>query len=116
MWGQSALTTLTGLGRGSNCAEALCAMARAYICDHTELPENPYGGWKESMMADEDLASAANVYLLSLGKNITAGKFLDFFHDPEVRAEHGIDKKISLSTACRYLDDLGYRFSAPKKG
>ncbi|KAJ6614479.1 hypothetical protein B0H10DRAFT_2221215 [Mycena sp. CBHHK59/15] len=77
---------------------------------------NPYGEWNESMLADEDLVNDIRLHLQFLGKEITAEKLVKYLNDPEVCAEHGIDKPVSLTTALRYLDELGYRFTSPKKG
>ncbi|KAJ7445275.1 hypothetical protein FB451DRAFT_1412795 [Mycena latifolia] len=78
--------------------------------------ERLYGEWNESMLADEDLANDIRLHLQSLGKEITAEKLVNYLNSPEVREEHNIDKPISLTTARRYLDELGYRFKSPKKG
>jgi hypothetical protein len=73
------------------------------------LDVNPYGEWNESMLADEDLANDIRLYLQSLGKEITAEKLVEYLNDPVVHIEHGIDKPVSLTTARRYLGELGYR-------
>jgi hypothetical protein len=43
------------------------------------------------------------------GKRSQLKKLADYLNDPKVREEHGIDKAVSLTTARRYLDELGYR-------
>ncbi|KAJ6524130.1 hypothetical protein DFH09DRAFT_1372266 [Mycena vulgaris] len=68
------------------------------------------------MLAHEDLANDIRLYLQSLGKEITADKLVEYLNSPEVRVEHGIDKPVSLTTARRYLDELGYTFTSQKKG
>ncbi|KAJ7199879.1 hypothetical protein GGX14DRAFT_318243, partial [Mycena pura] len=115
-WGESAKMAALALGRGAHCARTLAALARRYIIDREIENLNPYGQWNHSMLADEDLADDIRLYLQSLGKDITAKKLCDYLRDPEVRQKHGIDREISHKTACRYLDELGYRFTAPKKG
>ncbi|KAJ2923502.1 hypothetical protein H1R20_g13591, partial [Candolleomyces eurysporus] len=51
-----------------------------------------------------------------LGGNISAEKLCDYLNSNEVREEYGIGQPISLATAQRYLDSLGYQFSHPPKG
>jgi phage terminase large subunit-like protein len=98
-----------GLGRGKYCARVLAALAWEFIINREVLNVNPYGEWNESMLADEDLANDIRLHLQSLGKDITAEKLVSYLNSPEVREEHNIDKPISLTTARRYLDELGYR-------
>ncbi|KAJ7112339.1 hypothetical protein C8R44DRAFT_561995, partial [Mycena epipterygia] len=114
-WGASARLAAHGLGRGKHCARVLAALARQFIVTHEVLDVNPYGDWNESMLADEDLADDVRLHLQSLGKEITADKLVDYLNDPVMRAEHNIDKPVSLTMARRYLDELGYRFKCPKK-
>jgi len=68
------------------------------------------------MLVDEDLASNINLHLQELRKNISAKKIVKFLKHPDVMEKHGITRKISERTACRYLKTLGYCFMAPKKG
>ncbi|KAJ7094093.1 hypothetical protein C8R44DRAFT_890463 [Mycena epipterygia] len=108
-WGASARLAAHGLGRGKHCARVLAALSRQFILTREVLDVNPYGDWNNSMLADEDLANDIRLHLQSLGKEITADKLADYLNDPVVRAEHSIDKPVSLTTARRYLDELGYR-------
>ncbi|KAJ7148220.1 hypothetical protein C8R46DRAFT_917015, partial [Mycena filopes] len=115
-WGASARLAAHGLGRGKYCARVLAALAREFIISREVLNVNPYGEWNDSMLADEDLANDIRLHLQSLGKEITADKLVNYLNSPAVREEHNIDKPVLLTTACRYLDELGYRFKSAKKG
>ncbi|KAJ7146975.1 hypothetical protein C8R44DRAFT_864676 [Mycena epipterygia] len=115
-YGASAQMAALGLGRGKHCARVLAALARQFILTCEVLDVNLYGDWNESMLADEDLANDIRLHLQSLGKEITAEKLVKYLNDPAVCVEHGIDKPVSITTARRYLDELGYRFTSPKKG
>ncbi|KAJ7656535.1 hypothetical protein DFH06DRAFT_960991, partial [Mycena polygramma] len=115
-WGASATLAAHGLGRGKHCARVLADLARQWIINREVLDLNPYGDWNESMLADEDLANDIRLHLQSLGKEITATKLVDYLNNPAVQREHNIDKPVSLTTARRYLMELGYRFTSPKKG
>jgi hypothetical protein len=115
-WGASALQAAVGLGKGTHCMRTLCKLARQYIHDRALLLVNPYGDWKESMLADEDLAADINLYLQEIGKDITAEKLVLYLGCPDVMEKHGITKSISVRTARRYLNLLGYRYTMPQKG
>ncbi|KAJ7638251.1 hypothetical protein FB45DRAFT_1023051 [Roridomyces roridus] len=67
-------------------------------------------------MADEDLRNDLLLEIQSFGEHITAEKVLAFLHNPEVRLKHEINREVTHKTACRYLDELGYWFTAPTKG
>ncbi|THU79174.1 hypothetical protein K435DRAFT_698465 [Dendrothele bispora CBS 962.96] len=104
------------LNRGIYCAKILRKLARQYIIDRTVLPINPFGEWKESMLADEDLCNDINLYLQEIGNDITAEKLVSYLARDDVREKHGISQPITVRTARRYLHTLGYRFTSSKKG
>jgi hypothetical protein len=61
------------------------------------------------MLADEDLANDVHEHLQELGKFITADKLVDYLSREDVMNKHGLDKNITVRTARRYLNDLGYQ-------
>ncbi|THU99299.1 hypothetical protein K435DRAFT_818623 [Dendrothele bispora CBS 962.96] len=83
------------LNRGIYCAKILRKLARQYIIDHTVLPINPFGEWKESMLADEDLCNDINLYLQEIGNDITAEKLVSYLARDDVREKHGISQSIT---------------------
>ncbi|KAJ7605574.1 hypothetical protein FB45DRAFT_766748, partial [Roridomyces roridus] len=116
-WSESARQAAIAMGRDSlHCARTFARLSRQYINDRKVLPINPYGGWKQSMLADEELATEIREYLQELGKFITAEKLVEFLGRQDIMDKHGIDKKISVRTARNYLNELGYRFRVEKKG
>jgi hypothetical protein len=115
-WGASACQAAISMGRGRYCSRQLAKLSKQFIMDRAVLPVNPYGDWNESMLVDEDLVSDINLYLQELGKDITAQKVVEFLAHPDVKEKHGINRSITEHTARRYLNTLGYRWSAPKKG
>jgi hypothetical protein len=115
-WGASACQAAIGMGRGRHCARRLCELNRAFLADKEILPLNPFGDWNESLLVDEYIVNEINVYLLSLGNEITARKLMDFLHGKEIKEKYGIERNISHKTACRYLRVLGYRFQYTPKG
>ncbi|KAF7324476.1 hypothetical protein MKEN_00488200 [Mycena kentingensis (nom. inval.)] len=115
-WGDSMLQAAIAMGRGKHCAREIAVLARQFIYDREILELNPYGKWTESMLMDEDLLNEIKLFLQSLGTEITAEKLRLYLCDPEVKRRHGIERDICHATACRYLHELGYRFSSPKVG
>ncbi|PPQ94906.1 hypothetical protein CVT25_004427 [Psilocybe cyanescens] len=115
-WGASACQAAVRIGRGRHCARRLCDLNRQYLADREVLPINPYGNWNESLLVNEDIVNEINIYLLSLGNEITAKKLMDLLHRPDIKEKYGIEHDISHKTACRYLHTLGYRFQYTPKG
>jgi hypothetical protein len=108
-WGLSARQAAIGAGRDVYCARRFANLSREYIASRKVLPINPYGTWKQSMLADEDLANDVHEHLQELGKFITADKLVDYLSREDVMDKHGLDRKINVRTARRYLHELGYR-------
>ncbi|KAJ7670285.1 hypothetical protein B0H17DRAFT_948860, partial [Mycena rosella] len=115
-WALSARQAAIAAGRDVYCARRFANLSREYIASRKVLPINPYETWKKSMLADKDLANDIREHLQELGKFITADKLVDYLSREDVMDKHGLDKKISVRMARRYLNDLGYRFTAEKKG
>ncbi|KAJ7135031.1 hypothetical protein C8R43DRAFT_894625 [Mycena crocata] len=108
-WAASSLQAAVSQGKGRYCARQLRAMVRQFILDRDILPLNLYGYWNTSMLVDEELQTDINLHLQELGTEITAAKLVEFLAQPEMVQKHGITRKISLATATRYLQTLGYR-------
>ena len=56
------------------------------------------------MLVDEDLTNDINLYLMEIGKDISAKKLMDFINSEAIQLKHDIDKPISERTARRYLN------------
>ncbi|KAJ7680161.1 hypothetical protein B0H17DRAFT_1206149 [Mycena rosella] len=106
-WGLSARQAAIAAGRDVYCARRFASLSREYIMSRKVLPINPYGIWRQSMLADEDLATDVREYLQELGKFITADKLVNYLSREDVMDKHGLDKKISVRTTQRYLNELG---------
>lgn len=115
-WSASSIHAAIALGQGGSCGRRLCQLNRQFIRDRTMLPVNPYGNWNESLLVEEDLTNEISLYLMEIGKEISATKLMEFINNENIRLKYGIEKPISERTARRYLNRLGYRWSAPKKG
>jgi hypothetical protein len=68
------------------------------------------------MLDDEDLATTIHLHLQSLGPWIRAQDVVDFINKPETKAQFGLIKSISLSTATRWMKRLGYRWTLSPGG
>ncbi|KAJ6615748.1 hypothetical protein B0H10DRAFT_1949634 [Mycena sp. CBHHK59/15] len=108
-WGLSARQAAIAAGQDVYCARRFANLSQEYIASRKVLPINPYGTWKKSMLADEDLANDIREHLQELGKFITADKLVAYLSREDVMDKHGLHKNISVRTAQRYLNDLGYR-------
>jgi hypothetical protein len=108
-WGLSARQAAIGAGRDVYCARRFASLSREYIASRKVLPINPYGKWNQTMLADEDLANDVREHLQELGKFITAEKLINYLSREDVMDKHGLEKTISIRTARRYLNELGYR-------
>jgi hypothetical protein len=108
-WGLSARQAAIGAGRDVYCARRFASLSREYIASRKVLPINPYGKWNQTMLADEDLANDVREHLQELGKFITAEKLVNYLSREDVMDKHGLEKTISVRTARRYLNELGYR-------
>jgi hypothetical protein len=115
-WGASSCQAAIGMGRGPSCACRLRRLCRAYLADRKVFPVNPYGEWNMSMLVDETLQNEIGIYLLSIGKDISAKKLMDFLHQPDIKEKYAIERDISHKTACRYLHTLGFHYKATPKG
>ncbi|PPQ85514.1 hypothetical protein CVT25_006561, partial [Psilocybe cyanescens] len=65
----------------------------------------------QSMILDKDVTNEVQLYLQSIGADISGRKLMDFLNDDEFWSRHGIEKPINIRTAQRYLNTLGYRYS-----
>ncbi|KAJ6565098.1 hypothetical protein B0H10DRAFT_1965832 [Mycena sp. CBHHK59/15] len=108
-WGLSARQAAIGAGRDVYCARRFANLSWEYIASRKVLPINLYGTWKQSMLADEDLANDVREHLQEIGKFITTDKLVDYLSREDVMDKHGLDRKISVCTARRYLHELGHR-------
>lgn len=70
------------------------------------------------MLDDEGLAQDLGLYLQELGNKITPEKVVEFLARDDIKEKHGIacTWKITICTAQRYLNLMGYRFTYAKKG
>ncbi|KAF8158145.1 hypothetical protein B0H34DRAFT_674612 [Crassisporium funariophilum] len=101
--------------RGPYWARKLTEWIRAYIEDGT-LPENLYGTWSESLIVHEDLRQELSIYLQSQGKYVTADHLVQYMAREDVKTRWKRKEGISLPTAKRWMEKLGYRWTVQPSG
>jgi hypothetical protein len=107
-WGASMYQVAIGMGWGCNCIWWLQELLWGYLADRKVLPVNPYRDWNKSLLVDKNLCNEISIYLMSIGNEISAKRLMEFLHKPDIKEKYGIEKNISLWTACQYLNTLGY--------
>ena len=102
-WGASACQTAIGMGQGTHCTQWLCELSHAFFTDQKVLPVNPYRDWNKSLLVNENIVNEISIYLLSLRREISTKKLMDFLHQADINEKFGIEHDISHKTACWYL-------------
>jgi hypothetical protein len=115
-WGASMYQAAIGMGWGCNCIWWLQELLWGYLADWKVLPVNPYRDWNKSLLVNKNLCNEISIYLMSIGNEISAKRLMEFLHKPDIKEKYGIEKNISLWTACQYLNTLGYQYRAMLKG
>lgn len=104
-----------GAGYGASYGKRLRRHIRKFI-NTDNLPENQYGTWNASVLEDEDLATEITEHLQSKGKYMKADDIVQYLKVPEVQVRFNLDEPPSISTAQRWMKELGYRWALDPKG
>jgi hypothetical protein len=115
-WTAASTRTAHALEKGPHFARNLRKWTHAFIADREELPENPYGQWSVSLIDDEDLAQEIHLHLQGLGKYIKSLDIVHFLDTPEMLERLKREKTVSLTTAQRWLERNGFRWTKDPKG
>jgi hypothetical protein len=97
-------------------ARKLRVWTRSFINDRKEIPENRYGRSNKSAIDNEDLAQEIHLHLQQIAKYIKAEDIVRYCAKPEILACLKRTKTISLATARRWLEKMGYRWKKNLKG
>ncbi|KAF8675171.1 hypothetical protein RHS04_06754 [Rhizoctonia solani] len=74
-----------------------------------KLPTNVYGTWNRTVMEDEDLSAAIQLWLQDQGKYVQAWDVIDFFGtEAAIQFKSIIDRRPSLCTAQQWMHWVGY--------
>ncbi|KAL5504652.1 hypothetical protein ACEPAH_7315 [Sanghuangporus vaninii] len=113
----SLLAASTVAGRGEHLARLLRMWSRRHLQDHTYLPVNLYGHWKKSIIADEDFRGEIQAYLQGLGKEfLSAQDVRNYLNLPEIMIHLNRKKEISLRTATKWMNVMGFRYRRTPSG
>ena len=116
-WIAASLQVAISVQRKPWYARIIRKRTRAFIADREDLPYNIYGEWNESLLdKDESLAAEIQIHLQSIGKFMKAMDIVNFLDTPEMRARTGLQKRLSLATAQRWMHKLEYRWTKDPKG
>lgn len=115
-WIAASRRTSTGMSKHDWFARNLCLLTKKYVKDRGCLPANPYGVWNESLLDDEDFVSELTLHLQSVGKYVCAADIISYLAQLEVKERLGLERPVCLTTAKRWMDQLGYRWKWTFKG
>lgn len=102
---------------GASLAKTLRSWCQAFIVDRHDLPTNPYGGWKCSMLKNnEELAEEIKAHLQSVGKYVCAADIVHYMARSDVQERLGLTKGVGLSTVHEWMRSLEYRWMRTPRG
>lgn len=99
-------------------AKRLRMWACAFIVDRHALPLEERGLESKKSLFEEndDLRRAIIEHLQKIGKYVRSLDIVELLADPEVQGRFGLKKTIGLSTAQRWMHELGYRWMKTPSG
>ncbi|KAK6969576.1 hypothetical protein R3P38DRAFT_2364312, partial [Favolaschia claudopus] len=117
-WISASLAAAHAAQKGPWAARKIRQWTRAFMKDPKDLPKSPYDKWnrERSILADADVSSEIALHLQSVGKYVKAMDIVHYIDRPEVKRRLGLKKGIHLSTAQRWMKDMGYRWKKKPHG
>lgn len=104
-------------GRGPYYGRILRHWIKAFIIDTTSLPTNAWGTGNVSHLDTEpNLREELCEHLRSIGKYVKAQDVIDHLNRPEVKAKYSASLPLSLKTAQRWMETLGYTWANTPTG
>ena len=99
-------------GRGQYYGRILRHWIKSFIIDTASLPTNAWGSGNVSRLDTEPgLCEELREHLQSIGKYIKAQDLVDYLDRPEVKAKYSATISVSLKTAQRWMETLGYMWA-----
>ena len=87
------------------------------MADCEDIPINPYGKWNKSILdRDATLVQDIHLHLQGIGPVVEALDLINFMDTPDMRAQSGHTKQLSLSAAQHWMQNLEYRWTINLKG
>lgn len=115
-WIQASKLSVLVHGESKYFAKKVWEWGRSFINDREEILENKYGQGNKSAIDNEDLAQEIHLHLQRIGKYIKAKDIVHFCDTPEMLMRLKCTKTISLATARRWLEKMGYCWKCNLKG
>lgn len=113
----SMFAAATVAGRGTHLAQNIRSWTQKHLRDHQCLPVNLYGAWKKSIISDEDFSLEIQLHLQNLQKeHITPTDVQEYLNLPNVLSRLGRTKPVTLQTARKWLNGMGYRYGKVRQG
>ena len=104
-------------GRGQYYGRVLRHWIKAFLIDNTSLPVTTWGTKNVSRLdAEPGLQDELSNHLRSIGKYVKAQDLVDYLDRPEVKGKYGPSISISLKTAQRWMEWLGYTWANTPAG
>jgi hypothetical protein len=115
-WITASLKTAHSFQKSSHTAKKLRSWARSFVADRNDLPKSLCGSWNVSLLDKGELAKEIHLHLMGIGKYVKAMDIVHFLDTPDVKQRYGLKKKISLSTARRWMHMMDYRWTKAPSG
>ena len=115
-WIAASLKTAQSFQRSSHTAKNLRSWAHSFVADRNNLPKSLCGSWNVSLFDKGELAKEIHLHLMGIGKYVKAMDIVHFVDTPAVKQRYGLKKKISLSTARRWMYMMDYHWMKAPSG
>jgi len=116
-WMDASETVAVAKGRGPYYGRTLRHWIKSFIIDRGALPTNAWGSGNVSRLDTEDgLRDELRTHLQSCGKYVRAQDLVEYLDRDEVKARYNASISISLKTAQRWMEGLGYDWTDSPTG
>jgi len=116
-WMDASETIAVAKGRGPYYGRTLRHWIKSFITDGNSLPTNAWGSGNVSRLdTDDGLRDELRAHLQDRGKYVRAQDLVDYLDRDEVKARYHATVSISLKTAQRWMEDLGYNWTDSPTG
>jgi hypothetical protein len=104
-------------GRGQYYGRVLRHWIKSFIADSASLPVSAWGNGNVSRLdAEPELHDKLRDHLQSIGKYVKAQDLVDYLDRPEVKERYSPSISITLKTAQRWMERLGYSWTNTPAG
>jgi hypothetical protein len=116
-WIKASETIAVAKGRGPYYGRTIRHWIKSFITDRNTLPTNAWGCGNASRLdTDDGLRDELRTHLRSCGKYVKAQDLVDYLDRDEVKARYNASVSISLKTAQRWMEYIGYDWTDSPAG